>query len=121
MLRGVRGATTAEANTREAVFAAVAELLREMLAANGAEPADMACIQFSATPDLDAAFAPTAAREVLGLHDVPLFSGQEQAVAGALERCIRVLMLWNTDRAQGEVRHCYLREAVKLRDDLNDA
>ena len=43
---------------------------------------------------------------------------QEIPVAGALPRCIRVLLLWNTDIPQQAVRHIYLREAAALRPDL---
>lgn len=119
MTRGIRGATTASENTREAIFSATAELLREMMAANAVAEADLASIHFSATPDLDAAFAATAAREVLGMTGVPLFGASEGAVAGAPVRCIRVLMLWNTDLGQSQVQHIYLREASKLRNDPN--
>jgi len=38
-----------------------------------------------------------------------------------LERVIRVMILWNTDTPQRKVRHVYLREAVRLRPDLESA
>jgi chorismate mutase len=40
------------------------------------------------------------------------------SVPGMLPRCIRVLLHWNTDKAQSEIRHIYLREAARLRPDL---
>jgi chorismate mutase len=45
-------------------------------------------------------------------------SGVEIDVPGALARCIRVLILWNTPRAQEEVLHVYLNGAEVLRPDL---
>ena len=45
----------------------------------------------------------------------------EVPVPGSLPRVIRVLALWNTDTPQDRVRHVYLREAVRLRPDLESA
>ena len=42
----------------------------------------------------------------------------EPPVEGSLAYCIRVLLLWNTDKAQTEIRHSYLKEAATLRPDL---
>jgi chorismate mutase len=39
-------------------------------------------------------------------------------VPDSLPRVIRVLVHWNTEVPQAEVKHVYLREAVKLRPDL---
>jgi chorismate mutase len=72
---------------------------------------------FTATSDLDAAYPARAAREMGWVH-VPLLCMQEMAVVGSLPRCIRVLVLWNTDRPAGQVRHVYLRRARALRPDL---
>jgi chorismate mutase len=44
---------------------------------------------------------------------------REIPVPGSLPRCIRLLIHWNTRRRQSEVRHIYLREAVRLRPDLS--
>ena len=115
--RGVRGATTVEADEREAILAATRELLQAMAQANGIQPEDLAAILFTCTPDLTAAFPAEAARG-LGWTQVPLLDAQEVPVPGALPRCIRVLMLWNTERTQAEVRHVYLRGARSLRPDL---
>ncbi len=85
--------------------------------ANEVSTEDVAGALFSVTPDLDAAFPARAARD-LGWHNVPLMCTQEIPVPGALERCIRVLVLWNTPKAQQDVVHVYLREAKSLRPDL---
>ncbi len=117
MLRGVRGATTVEANGREEIFRRTTELVQAMAAENGIVAGDIGAVIFSSTPDLDAAFPAAAARE-MGWAEVPLFGTQEIASPGGVARCIRVLILWNTDRGQGEIRHVYLHGAAVLRKDL---
>ena len=120
-VRGIRGATTASANERAAVLSATEELLRAMMEANGVDPEDLAAVQFTTSPDLDAEFPAVAARERLGWRFVPLLNSHEMAVPHAQQRCIRVLMLWNTEKTQRDVRHVYLRDAVNLRQDLTAA
>jgi chorismate mutase len=116
-IRGIRGATTAAANSADAILAATRELLEEMVRQNNVEPDEIAAVLFTCTDDLDAAF-PAEAGRVLGWHAVPLLTAREISVPGALPRCIRVLILWNTPRSQEEVDHVYLREAEGLRPDL---
>ncbi len=120
-VRGVRGATTADSNDREAVVRATSELLNEMIALNGIESDDLAAVQFTTSPDLVAEFPAVAAREGLGWKYVPLLNSVEIDRPGAQPLCIRILMFWNTDRAQSEIKHVYLKEAVKLRSDLASA
>jgi chorismate mutase len=88
-----------------------------MAAANGLAAEDIASVLFTATHDLTAAFPAQAARE-LGWQHVPLLDAQEIPVPGSLPRCVRVLLHWNTERSQSEVRHVYLRGAALLRPDL---
>ncbi|AEB11910.1 chorismate mutase [Marinithermus hydrothermalis] len=121
MVRGIRGAITVEHDTPEAIHAATRELLKAILEANGIQSYDeLAAIIFTVTPDLSSAFPAEAARQ-LGMHRVPLLSAQEVPVPGALPRVIRILALWNTQTAQDQVRHVYLREAARLRPDLESA
>jgi chorismate mutase len=120
-VRGVRGATTADSNTREAVVEATAELLHKMLDSNGIDPDDLAAVQFTTSPDLVAEFPAVAAREKLGWKYVPLLNAVEIDRPGAQARCIRILMFWNTDSAQRDVKHVYLKDAVNLRADLKSA
>ena len=116
MCRGVRGATVAEENTREAILEATRELLSQLVLANDLQPDDVASVIFSVTPDLTAEFPAVAARQ-LGWHDVALLDTIEIDVPGALARCIRVLIHWNTTRTAQEIVHVYLREAERLRPD----
>lgn len=114
--RGVRGATTVESVDREAVLRATRELLALMIRANGIETEDVASALFTTTTDITSVFPATAARQ-LGWLDVPLMCGHEMSVDGALTRCIRVLVHWNTTTPQHAIRHVYLREARSLRPD----
>lgn len=114
--RGIRGATTADENTVEAILAATTELLLRLVEANGLCPEDIAGAIFTVTPDLTAAFPARAARE-MGWTDVPLLCAQEIPVLGDIPRCIRVLILWNTEKDQGEIQHVYAKGAKRLRPD----
>ena len=114
--RGIRGATTAEENTAEAILAATRELLVLIVEANDLRVEDVASVIFTTTSDLTAAFPAKAARE-MGWRDVALLDAQEIPVPGSLERCIRVLIHWNTDKRQDEVVHIYIKGANALRPD----
>lgn len=116
--RGVRGATTADANTRDEILQATRQLLALMIRRNGIEKEDVASAIFSMTHDLDAEFPALAARQ-LGWLDVPLLCTNEVDVPGSLRSCIRILVNWNTDRPQHEISHIYIKGAVKLRPDLS--
>jgi len=112
--RGIRGATTVERNDRDAILKGTRELLEVLVRLNWLRPDDIAYVWFTVTPDLDAEFPAFAARE-LGWTEVPLMCGREIPVPGALARCIRVLVSWNTAKTQREVRHAFLRGAKALR------
>lgn len=115
--RGIRGAISVEANTRQAIVARTGELLRAIVAANGVRPEDIASVFFTATSDLDAEYPAVAARIELGWHEVALMCGQEMSVAGSLPRCIRVLIHWNTTWRGEDIVHVYLGDAIALRPD----
>src|SRR5204862_6705883 len=116
ILRGLRGATTATANTSEAILEATQELLAALRDANGFEPADVESAIFTPSPDLTADYPARAARR-LGWTDVPLLGAAEVAVPDGLTRCIRVLLHFYSAKAPRELKHTYLREAAKLRPD----
>ena len=118
-VRGVKGATTTAGTTAEDVLEATEQLLRTLIDENGIDQDDVASVQFTTSPDLVAEFPAVAARKRLGWNDVPLMCGHEMARPGAIGRCIRILILWNTDKAQNEVLHAYLNDAAKLRPDLS--
>jgi len=118
-LRGVRGATTVEHNEAHEILAATRGLLRALVKANGIAPGDVASIIFTTTPDLTAAFPARAARE-LGWTDTALLGAQEANVSQGPDRCIRILIHWNTDHRQDEVVHVYLKGASQLRPDRTE-
>lgn len=115
--RGIRGATGVRANDASSILAATRELLEQIVAANDLLVKDLVSVIFTATPDLDAAYPARAARE-MGWVDTPLLCMQEMAVAGRLNRCIRVLVHWNTNLEPKQIQHIYLGEARVLRPDL---
>ena len=120
-LRGIRGANTVPENTPEAILQATRELLLALRRANPRlATEDIAAVFFTLTPDLNAAYPAYAARQ-LGWTQVPLLSAQEIPVPDGMPRVVRVLVLWNTEVPQHEVRHVYLGETTRLRPDLQGA
>jgi chorismate mutase len=117
LVRGIRGATTVESNTREDILAASRELLDEIVRQNEINPDHVASILFSTTADLSAEFPAVAAREA-GYTQVALECLTEMNVPGSLARCLRILMHVNTDRGLSEIKHIYLHGARVLRRDL---
>jgi len=115
--RGVRGATTVESNTVEAILEATKDLLAAMLKANEIDQEDVASAFFTTTPDLNAEFPAVAARDV-GWTDVALLCGHEMNKPGALPMCLRILLHVNTDKAARDIKHIYLRGARVLRTDI---
>ncbi len=115
--QGVRGATSAEENSTESILSATCELLQLLVETNGLQSGDVASVIFTVTPDLTAVFPARAARQ-MGWTDVPLFCAQEIAVPGDVPHCIRILVHWNTDKEQSEIKHVYLKAARALRPDL---
>jgi chorismate mutase len=117
MIRGVRGAITVEENSAEEILQATIVLLTEITKINEVAEDSIASILFSTTPDLNAAFPAAAARQ-MGWVQVPMMCAQEIAVPGGLPKCIRVLMMINTEKKQEEIQHAYMRGARALRPDL---
>jgi chorismate mutase len=118
-LRGLRGATTIDADTEEQITERVQELVVEMLKRNEVDHDDLVSIIFTATDDIHAMFPAAAARGV-GLGDVPLLCARELDITGSMRCCIRVLMHLYTDQGRGELHHVYLHGTRSLRDDLPD-
>ena len=113
--RGIRGAITVLANNKQSIVAATKELLWEMVQANGIEIGDIAAILFTTTSDLNAEFPATATRELGWSQQLALLCGHEMNVPDSLPRCLRILMLVNTEKPAEGIIHVYLGEAKKLR------
>ena len=118
-VRAIRGATTAEANTKEAIALAVTELLDDIQQRNDLDPEEIINVIFTTTADLDAVFPAKIARQRNKWDSVPLLDVQQMAVESSLKLCIRVLIQFNTQKKQAEIQHSYLRHASNLRPDLS--
>lgn len=116
-IRGVRGATTVEENTAEAILDATSKLLKAVIEANDIIEDDVASVLFTTTPDLNAVFPAKAARD-LGWHRTALMGAQEVDVPDGIPMCIRILIHWNTEKTLDEIQHVYMRAALALRPDL---
>jgi chorismate mutase len=114
MTRGIRGATTSTANTREAILEATTEMLDRLIEANALDKETIGAALFTTTRDLNADFPAVAAR-LLGWTEIALMCSHEMDVPGALPSCIRVMVLVNTDKKPGDIVNVYLRGAVNLR------
>jgi len=118
-LRGIRGATTVDENSKEKIWRAARLLVTEILSQNELRAEVLGAIIFSTTEDLTAAFPSSAVRQLPALRLVPLFDTREPAIENSLPLCVRVLILADTDKAQNEIRHVYLGGAKNLRPDLD--
>jgi chorismate mutase len=118
-VRAVRGATTVDVDTPEAITARVVALLERILERNGLVEDDIISILFTATEDVVSTFPATAARS-MGLGAVPLICARELSIVGAVPHCIRVMLHVTTERPRDEIHHVYLEGAQGLRDDLPD-
>jgi len=117
LVRGIRGATTVNSNTKEEIIEITKELLIALQRKNNFKIEDLVSVFFSVTSDLNTAFPAQAAREI-GWNKVPLFDMQEIEVPGSLSKCIRILIQINCQKSLQEIKHCYLRGAKILRKDL---
>jgi chorismate mutase len=120
-VRGIRGATTAEVNTAEAITEATAELLVELTRLNDLDPDEICFAYFTTTHDLTAEFPAYAARR-LGWLEVPLLCGHDMDIQlpnpRGVPMCIRILLLYNTPQPQSAMRFAYLRGAKAIKADL---
>lgn len=114
--RGIRGATTVESDSREEILRATRTLLATIIHVNEIDPDDVASLFITSTPDLTSVYPALAARQ-LGWLSVPLLGASEIAIAGGLPLCVRILIHWNTAKAQDEINHVYQGDAQKLRPD----
>lgn len=120
-IRGIRGATAVDADQPEMILEATRELLQDILARNDISSfEEIVSAIFTTTTDLTSTFPAEAARS-LGMNHVPLLCASEIQVPDSLPRCIRVLLHVNTEKSQLDIVHVYLRDAKKLRPDVESA
>ena len=112
---GIRGATTVDDDNGDSILDATRELLEAMMDRNELEKSQVSAVWFTTTSDLKAEFPALAARN-MGWDKVALLCAHEMNVPNSLPKCIRVLLLVNTDKGPEDLKFVYLREARTLRD-----
>ncbi|HHV38687.1 MAG TPA: chorismate mutase [Tepidimicrobium sp.] len=117
-LVSIRGAITIENNNQKDIINGTKKLLLEMENRNGLNRENVISIFFSTTKDLNAEYPAKAAR-LLGYNQCSLMCFNEMEVIGSIDKCIRIMILYNGTLEQGEIKHAYLRRAKTLRPDLN--
>ena len=118
--RGIRGAITVTEDSPKAIEDATVKLLSKIIESNNVEIENISHILFTLTKDLKSAFPAKFARENFDIKYVPLMNVNELDVDGSLEKCLRILMVVNTTKAQNEINHIYLEGASVLRTDLQE-
>ena len=113
----IRGAITVEQNTVESILSNTKELLYEIEVRNDIDKDKVISIIFTATSDLDKVYPARAAREMGYIHN-GLMCFNEMVVEGSLDKCIRIMILYNSKKNQKDVTHVYLKGATTLRPDL---
>lgn len=116
--RGIRGAITVDENTPNAISEATVEVLNHIVDSNRIKIEDISHVIFTLTKDLNASFPAKFARDVLQWVNVPMMCFNELDIENSLDNCLRVLVVVNTEKKQDEIIHVYLKEAVRLRPDL---
>lgn len=114
-MKAIRGATTVERDTPEQIRESVKELLNNIVKVNGLKFGQIICIMFSNTSDIKSLYPAKAAREA-GFANCALYSSLEPEIEGALAKCIRVMVLVDSDKSPS---HVYLNGAKVLRKDIS--
>ena len=113
-VRAIRGATTAEENTKEAIVGSTIDLLKNIVAENALDESEVISAFFTTTKDLNAQFPAVAARTI-GWTKVALMCSHEMDIPDAQNMCIRMMIHINTDMLPNQIRNVYLKDAVNLR------
>lgn len=118
MIRGIRGATTADQDNEKDILLSTESLLKEMILHNNITAENVASVFISATNDITSVFPAKALRGFSDWKYVPVMCMQELDVPHGLSLCIRVMIHYNTSTPQNEIQHIYMKNAVSLRPDL---
>ena len=116
--RGIRGAITVNEDTADSIKEATVELFQSIINANKIDTSDIAYVLFTMTKDLKSAFPAKFARENFDIKYVPLMNVNEMDIEPSLAKCLRILMVVNTEKKQDEIKHIYLKDAKSLRPDI---
>jgi chorismate mutase len=113
-VRAIRGATTANSNTKDAIEVATKEMLISLVEKNNLHSDDIISAFFTTTSDLNTQFPAVSARKI-GWQDVALMCAHEMLIDDAQEKCIRVMVHVNSNKRQDEMINVYLKDAINLR------
>ena len=116
-LVSLRGATTVEADTREAIDNATMEMMEALIKTNSLIEEQVVHVYFTTTDDLSARYPSVVLRDVIGWKETAILNVAELKVQEQLPRCIRVMVTIETERSKDSFAHVYLNEAVQLRPD----
>ncbi len=116
----IRGATVADDNTINAISDATCELFSKIISENNLDTDNIISAIFTMTNDLDVVYPAKCVRENLGYTDIPFLCYQELNIQGSLRKCIRILMLINSELNKKDIKHIYLKEAKSLRADKSN-
>jgi len=117
-VRGIRGATTVEANTAKQIEDATYEMLSKIIYLNSINEDNVISVTFSITSDLNQLYPSVVLREHFNWNDTPILNFEEKDIVNSLEKCIRVLIYIHSDKQKKDMVHVYLKDAKKLRPDL---
>jgi chorismate mutase len=118
-VRALRGAITVDDDDPGEISQRTIDLLKLLFERNQLDSEDVISIFFTVTPDVQS-LPPAAAARKFGLVDVPLLCAQEMASDVGPDRCIRLMLHVETERARSELRHVFLRGAAALRPELTE-
>ncbi len=114
----IRGAITSDNNTIKSISEATIELYKSIISENKINQEEIIHITFSLTKDLNAVYPAKVLREEFNITDIPLICLQEADIINSLPKCIRILILVNSNLDKKNVKHIYLKDAKILRADL---
>ena len=116
--RGIRGAITIDEDTPEMIEKATVELFSKIVESNEIAIEDISHIIFTLTKDIKTSFPAKFVRRNFKIQYVPLLCVNEMDIEPSLKKCLRILMVVNTEKKQNEIKHVYLGGARILRSDL---
>ncbi|HWC66952.1 MAG TPA: chorismate mutase [Acidimicrobiales bacterium] len=116
-VRALRGATTIDEDTPAQIRDRVKALMTALFERNRLGNDEIVSVFVTATADIHSMHPATAARE-FGLDEVAFLGAQEATIDGTLARCVRLLLLIETDRPREALQHVFLEGARGLRPDL---
>ncbi|MBU5590687.1 chorismate mutase [Clostridium sp. MSJ-4] len=117
----IRGAITIAKDDEELIKEATIELFQQIIETNNMNKENIISVFFSCTKDITKVYPGKYIREELGLNNVAIMHFNEMEVHSDkyMPLCIRTLVLYECLDGRDTFQSVYLREAKKLRPDLN--